>query len=64
MNSLRSAHERARAAQQAGAGREEIAAILNEGREARERLRGARTALQAAIQEVLTDEQRAAGCLR
>jgi Spy/CpxP family protein refolding chaperone len=61
---VRSVHERARAAHQAGAPREEVAAILAEAREAMQRLRPAREALKLAIHAVLTAEQQAAGCFR
>jgi Spy/CpxP family protein refolding chaperone len=61
---LRSVHQRAQAARDAGASREAIVAILAEGREAVERLRAARTALHAAMQAVLTPAQQAAGCFR
>lgn len=61
---VRSVHDRARAAKEAGATRAEISAILAEGREAVQRLREARTALREAVQAVLTPEQREAGCLR
>jgi Spy/CpxP family protein refolding chaperone len=61
---LRSVHERAVAAREAGAPRAEIAAILAEGREAAERLRAARQALHEAVRAVLTPEQLAAGCFR
>jgi Spy/CpxP family protein refolding chaperone len=61
---LRSVHQRAHAAREAGASREAVVAILAEGREAVERLRAARIALHAATQAVLTPEQQAAGCFR
>jgi Spy/CpxP family protein refolding chaperone len=61
---VRSVHERARAAHQAGATRAEVEAILAEARPALERLKAAREAVQQAIQAVLTPEQRAAGCMR
>ena len=55
--------DRARAAGQAGATREQIAAILAEARAAMQRLATARAALHAAVNAVLTPEQVAAGCL-
>jgi Spy/CpxP family protein refolding chaperone len=61
---VRSVHERARAAQQAGATRAQVSAILAEGRAAMERLKAARTTVSEAISAVLTPEQRAAGCFR
>jgi Spy/CpxP family protein refolding chaperone len=61
---LRSVHQRAQAAREAGASREAVIAILAEGREAVERLRAARMALHAAVQAVLTPAQQAAGCFR
>jgi Spy/CpxP family protein refolding chaperone len=61
---VRDVHDRARAAQQAGAPRAEIAAILAEARDAVQRLRAAREALHTAILGVLTPEQVAAGCMR
>jgi microcompartment protein CcmK/EutM len=61
---IRSVHDRAQAARQAGATRAEITAILSEGHEAMQRLRDARAALQAAVQAVLTDEQKSTGCFR
>lgn len=59
---IKSARERAIAARDAGATREQVAAILAEGREAMQRLAAARTTLREAIAAVLTPEQRAAGC--
>lgn len=61
---VRAVHERARAAHQAGATREQVQAILNEARQAMERLRVARQALHREIQAVLTPQQRVAGCFR
>jgi Spy/CpxP family protein refolding chaperone len=61
---VRSVHQRARAAKDAGASRAEVAAILAEAREAVQRLRAAREALREAIRAVLTPEQLAAGCFR
>jgi hypothetical protein len=58
-----SAHERARAAVQAGATREQIAAILAEARAALQRLATARAALHDAVGAALTPAQLAAGCL-
>ena len=58
-----SAHERARAAVQAGATREQVAAILAEARAAMQRLATARAALHDAVAAVLTPAQLAAGCL-
>lgn len=61
---VRSALERARTARDAGASRQEVAAILGEARAAAERLAAARTALHAAIKGVFTPAQQAAGCSR
>jgi Spy/CpxP family protein refolding chaperone len=61
---VRSVHERARAAHQAGASRQAIAAILEEARQAMARLQAARGSLQASILAVLTPAQREAGCFR
>jgi hypothetical protein len=60
---IRAVHDRARAAQAAGASRDQISAILAEAKPALERLRAAREALHASIQAVLTPQQQAAGCL-
>jgi Spy/CpxP family protein refolding chaperone len=59
---VRNVHDRARAAQQAGAPRPEIAAILAEAREAVQRLKAARMALHETIRAVYTAAQIAAGC--
>jgi Spy/CpxP family protein refolding chaperone len=61
---VRSVFERARAAQQAGASRADVAAILAEGRDAVQRLKAARQALRDAVRAVLTPAQLAAGCFR
>jgi hypothetical protein len=61
---VRSVHDRARAAHQSGATREEVAAILAEGRAAVQRLRAGREALGVAVQDVLTAQQREASCMR
>jgi hypothetical protein len=60
---VRSTHERAVAAKEAGASRQEVAAIVAEGRAALERLKAARAELHEAVLAVLTAEQRAAGCM-
>jgi Spy/CpxP family protein refolding chaperone len=61
---VRSARERALAARESGASREQVAAILAEARAAMQRLMTARAALHDAVNAVLTPEQRAAGCFR
>jgi Spy/CpxP family protein refolding chaperone len=61
---VRDVRTRALAAIEAGATRAEVRAILAEAHDAVQRLREARTELRAAVQAVLTDEQRAAGCMR
>jgi hypothetical protein len=61
---VRTVHERARAAHQAGASRQAIAAILEEAKPALARLQAARGPLKVAIQAVLTPAQREAGCFR
>jgi Spy/CpxP family protein refolding chaperone len=59
---IKKAFEEARAAHQAGASRQQIAAILNRAAAAIERIRVAQIALDAAILALLTPEQRASGC--
>ena len=62
LDAVRKIHEEARAAHAAGATREQVKAILEKARAPMERLRVAQTALNAAIQAILTPEQRASGC--
>jgi Spy/CpxP family protein refolding chaperone len=59
---VKTAFEAARAAHQAGATRQEVAAILQTAKPAIERLRAARIELNEAIRAVLTAEQLASGC--
>jgi Spy/CpxP family protein refolding chaperone len=61
---IRNALDHARAAHQAGASREEVRQILEGARAAMERVRAAERELHAAIQALLTPEQRLRGCLR
>lgn len=63
MAAIKAAHEAARAAKQAGATREEIAAILAEVQDELAALREAEKKLMEDIQAVLTPEQRAAWCV-
>lgn len=62
LEAVRAAMEQARAARQAGATREQVQAILAPARDAMTRLQAAGDALRAAIDAVLTPEQRASNC--
>jgi Spy/CpxP family protein refolding chaperone len=59
---IEDAFERARDAHRNGASREEVMAILQSVSDEMQRLRAAHVALAAAIDGVLTPEQRASGC--
>jgi Spy/CpxP family protein refolding chaperone len=64
LETLKNALERARQAQRNGASREEIAQILQSARDAAARLHAAQAELAAAIDALLTPEQKASGCFR
>ena len=64
LDAVRAGLERARLAHKNGATREQIKAILDSIKPAVERLARAQATLLAAIQNVLTPEQRASGCYR
>jgi Spy/CpxP family protein refolding chaperone len=62
LDTIKAIFEQARTAYQAGASREEIAAILQQARAPMERVRAARLELEAAIRALLTPAQIASGC--
>jgi Spy/CpxP family protein refolding chaperone len=64
LEAVKAALEKARAAQQNGATRDQINAILHSVQPAMERLAAAQAALLKAIDALLTPEQRASGCYR
>jgi Spy/CpxP family protein refolding chaperone len=64
LDAIKAALEKARAAKQSGATREQVKAILDAVQPAMARLAAAQAALRQAIDAVLTAEQRASGCYR